>query len=48
VNVMCIGAQIMGPWLAKDLISAFLSAEFLTDEDFRRRVRKLHEMDKEG
>ena len=45
VNVMCIGAQIVGPWLAKDLITAYLGAEFSTDEDFRRRVAKLHEMD---
>src|SRR5690349_24292556 len=48
VNVMCIGAQIVGPWLAKDLISSYLSAEFSTDEDFRRRVQKLHAMDSEG
>lgn len=48
VNVMCIGAQIVGPWLAKDLITSFMSAEFSTDEDFRRRVRKLHEMDAQG
>lgn len=45
VNVMCIGAQIVGAWLANDLITAFLTAEFSTDEDFRRRVAKLHEMD---
>jgi ribose 5-phosphate isomerase B len=45
VNVMCLGAQIVGPWLANDLISAFLSAKFADDEDFRRRVAKLHEMD---
>jgi ribose 5-phosphate isomerase B len=48
VNVMCIGAQIVGPWLAKDLISSFLAAEFSTDEDCRRRVAKLHAMDAEG
>lgn len=48
VNVMCIGAQIVGPWLAKDLITSFLSAEFSTDADFRRRVEKLHAMDAEG
>ena len=48
VNVMCIGAQIIGPWLAKDLITSFLAAEFSTDEDFRRRVEKLHAMDAEG
>ena len=45
VNVMCIGAQIIGPWLANDLIGAFLEAKFADDEDFRRRVAKLHEMD---
>ena len=48
VNVMCIGAQIVGSWLAKDLISSYLSAEFSTDEDFRRRVEKLRVMDEEG
>jgi ribose 5-phosphate isomerase B len=47
VNVMCIGAKIVGAWLANDLVSAFLAAEFSTDEDFRRRVAKLHEMDAE-
>lgn len=48
VNVMCIGAQIVGSWLAKDLVSSYLTAEFSTDEDFRRRVEKLHQMDAEG
>lgn len=46
VNVMCIGAQIVGPWLANDLVTAYLNAEFSTDEDCRRRVQMLHEMDK--
>jgi ribose 5-phosphate isomerase B len=45
VNVMCLGAQIVGPWLARDLITAFLAARFSTDADFRRRVAKLHDMD---
>ena len=45
VNVMCIGAQIVGAWLATDLVDAYLKAEFSTDEDFQRRVRKLAEMD---
>jgi ribose 5-phosphate isomerase B len=45
VNVMCIGAQIVGPWLANDLVAAYLDAKFSTDEDCRRRVEKLHEMD---
>jgi len=46
VNVMCIGAQIVGPWLANDLVASFLAAKFETGEDVRRRVAKLHEMDR--
>jgi len=45
VNVMCIGAQIVGPWLAKDLVAAYLEARFSTSEEFRRRVAKLADMD---
>ena len=45
VNVMCIGAQIVGPWLANDLVASFLTAQFEDNEDYRRRVAKLHEMD---
>lgn len=41
VNVLCIGAQIVGPWLARDLIDAFLQATFVEDADFVRRVEKL-------
>src|SRR4029077_10796431 len=38
VNVMCIGAQIVGAWLAIALITSYLSAEFSPDEDFCGRV----------
>lgn len=48
VNVMCIGAQIVGAWLACDLVSAYLEATFSTDEDFRRRVAKLAAMENEA
>jgi ribose 5-phosphate isomerase B len=44
---MCIGAQIVGPWLARDLIAAYLGATFSTAEEFRRRVAKLAIMDDE-
>jgi hypothetical protein len=42
-----LGAQIVGAWLAKDLVTAYLEAEFSTDDDFRRRVHKLAKMDGE-
>ena len=41
VNVMCVGAQIIGPTLACDLIAAFLAARFSSAPEFRRRVAKL-------
>lgn len=47
VNVMCLGAQIVGAWLARDLVAAFLAAEFSVDADCRRRVAKLAQMDAE-
>jgi ribose 5-phosphate isomerase B len=45
VNVMCIGAQIVGQTLALELIRTFLDARFSTSEEFRRRVAKLAELE---
>ncbi|KQQ89356.1 ribose 5-phosphate isomerase B [Aureimonas sp. Leaf324] len=45
VNVMCIGAQIVGPWLANDLVDAFFAAAFDRNEDFVRRVDKLAQLE---
>ncbi|RPI25883.1 MAG: ribose 5-phosphate isomerase B [Acidobacteria bacterium] len=46
VNVVCIGAWIIGIKLAEEVLKAFLEAKFSTDEEFRRRVRKLDEMER--
>jgi ribose 5-phosphate isomerase B len=46
VNVLCLGAQIVGDQLARDLVRAYLSAEFSTSEEFRRRVAKLAELER--
>ena len=45
MNVMCLGAQIVGPWLARDLIAAFVQARFFASEDYKRRVHKLRELE---
>jgi ribose 5-phosphate isomerase B len=42
---MCLGNQIIGHSVAIELIDIFLKAEFSTDEDFRRRVDKLSQME---
>lgn len=46
VNVICFGAQLIGPWLVVDLVERYLQAEFSIDEDCRRRVEKLREMER--
>lgn len=40
-NVLCLGAQIVGPALMRELIDAFLAAKWDAAEQFRRRVAKL-------
>ena len=45
VNVICIGAQIIGPSMAEEILNNFLNARFSTEEEFRRRVRKLDQFD---
>jgi ribose 5-phosphate isomerase B len=45
LNVLTMGAQIIGAWLARDIIKAYVEAEFSTDPDFRRRVNKLHDLE---
>lgn len=45
VQIIALGAQIIGPTVAEELIDIFLSAEFSTSEEFRRRVDKLSAMD---
>lgn len=41
MNVLCLGARIIGPELAKVLIQAFLAAKFSDEERHRRRVGKI-------
>jgi ribose 5-phosphate isomerase B len=48
VHVIAMGAQIIGPTVALELIDLFLNARFSTDEAIRRRVAKLDQMDAEA
>ncbi len=45
VQVIALGAQIVGHTVALELIDLFLNATFSTSEEFRRRVQKLAQMD---
>jgi ribose 5-phosphate isomerase B len=45
VNVLCMGAQIIGQSVAEEILTNFLNARFSTEEQFRRRVRKVDQFD---
>jgi ribose 5-phosphate isomerase B len=46
MNVLCLGARVIGPELAKDLIRAFLAAKFSGAERHVRRLEKVKEIEK--
>ena len=41
MNVLCLGSEVIGPSLAKDLIGAFLRAEFDGGERYVQRLEKI-------
>jgi ribose 5-phosphate isomerase B len=44
-NVLCLGAQVVGPKLIIELLRAFIDARWLPDEEFHRRVAKLEQLE---
>ena len=48
INVLCLGARIIGEELAKELVMAFLSARFTVEERHVRMLAKIREMEAEG
>jgi len=45
MNVICLGARIIGPELAKELVRSFLMAEFSNEVRHKRRVQKVRKME---
>jgi ribose 5-phosphate isomerase B len=48
VNLLCLGAQIIGIKLAEEILGAYIAATFSTEEHFRRRVAKLDELERQS
>jgi ribose 5-phosphate isomerase B len=46
LNVLCLGARVVGPALAWDLVSAFLGATFSREDRHQRRLNKILEFEK--
>jgi ribose 5-phosphate isomerase B len=45
MNVLCLGARVIGPALALDIARLFLEARFTNEDRHRRRVQKILEIE---
>ncbi len=48
MNVLCLGARIIGPAVVPGLVAAFLNAQFSTEERHRRRVGKIQKIEQKN
>jgi ribose 5-phosphate isomerase B len=48
VNVLCLGARVIGSNVATDLVDAFLSVEFSNEDRHVRRLGKVALIDRDG
>ncbi len=47
MNVICLGARIVGGEIAREIVSAFLGATFMPEEKYIRRLNKIKALDGE-
>ena len=45
MNILCIGARVIGGEVARELVTAFLTAELLDDQKYHRRLAKVAEIE---
>jgi RpiB/LacA/LacB family sugar-phosphate isomerase len=48
INVLCLGARIIGVELALELVRVFIAANFTGEERHRRRLAKINEIEERG
>jgi ribose 5-phosphate isomerase B len=48
MNIVCLGGRIIGVELAKEVLRAFLSASFIAEPRFQRRLDKLIRVENQG
>ncbi|MBA40211.1 MAG: ribose 5-phosphate isomerase B [SAR202 cluster bacterium] len=45
MNILCLGSRIVGTEVVRELVSAFISAEYTNEERHARRLNKVIEME---
>jgi len=48
MNVLCLGSEIVGPSLARDLIHTFMRARFDGGERYVKRLKKIEDLERGG
>ena len=48
MNVLCLGSEIIGESLARELVTAYLGATFVGDGRYLERLQKVHSMEQEN
>ena len=48
MNILCLGARVIGIELAKEVVKAFLNAQFSGEERHSRRLEKLKEIERQS
>jgi ribose 5-phosphate isomerase B len=46
MNVLCLGSEVVGPSLTRDLIAAFLRARFSGGERYVKRLKMIEDMER--
>jgi ribose 5-phosphate isomerase B len=46
MNVLCLGSEVVGPSLARDLIDTFVRAKFDGGDRYVRRLKKIEELER--
>jgi ribose 5-phosphate isomerase B len=46
MNVLCLGSEVIGPSLARDLISTFLAARFGGGERYVKRLKMIEDLER--
>jgi ribose 5-phosphate isomerase B len=46
MNVLCLGSEVIGPSVARDLVKAFLGARFDGAERYVRRLKKIEDLER--
>ncbi|NOX21391.1 MAG: ribose 5-phosphate isomerase B [Nitrospirae bacterium] len=47
MNVLCLGARVIGEALARDIVKAFLCASFKDKDRYKRRLKKILEFEEQ-